>query len=329
MNLVEFCNYCPNCPDAWEIYVKAKRYLEQYERPACFISGGADSDVMLDIIYHADNDKKVRYVYFDTGLEMDATKRHIKYLEEKYGIKVETVRPKVPIPLAVKKYGMPVFNKVISNRLYRLQKHNFDFSSDKSLNEYLDEYGKTKLALRWWTNDFNGTLNNIKNKSYLKEFMQHESPPILFSDNCCLYAKKNVAKDFDKANNIDLAIIGVRKAEGGARASAYESCFSEHTHNGLAEFRPLFWMTNEQRRQYEADTGIIHSDAYTVYGCKRTGCAGCPFGRNWQEELKMLEQYEPKLYKACMSIFGEAYNYMNRFEQFRAEEKKKAKEQSI
>lgn len=122
--------------------------------------------------------------------------------------------------------------------------------------------------------------------------------------------------------------MGVRKSEGGLRSTSIKSCFSEHTHNGLAEFRPLFWMTNEQRRQYEADTDIIHSDAYTVYGCKRTGCAGCPFGRNWQEELKMLEQHEPKLHKACMSIFGEAYDYMNRFEQFRSEEKQKAKEQS-
>lgn len=34
----------------------------------CSISGGADSDCMLDLITKVDIDKKVRYVWIDTGL---------------------------------------------------------------------------------------------------------------------------------------------------------------------------------------------------------------------------------------------------------------------
>lgn len=326
MDTVEFCNFCPNCPDAWEIFVKAKRYLSIYERPSCFISGGADSDVMLDIIYHADNDRKVRYVYFDTGLEMDATKRHIKYLEDKYGIEVETVRPKIPIPVAVKKYGLPVFNKITANRIDRLYRHGFDFHDayHKDMDTLLSEYDNCKAAIRWYVNDFSGQ-NNINSCRYMKEFLCYDQPSICFSDKCCEYVKKNPGHEYNKHNNIDLQIIGVRRFEGGARSNAFDSCFDERTKEGYAYFRPLWWMTDKQRKQYETDAGIVHSDAYTVYGCKRTGCAGCPFGRYWKDELEMLKTYEPKLYKACMNIFGESYDYMNRFYEFREAMKEKEK----
>ena len=60
-----------------------------YKNIACSISGGSDSDVMLDIIYNCDKDKKVHYIWFDTGLEYGATKKHLLYLENKYGIKIE------------------------------------------------------------------------------------------------------------------------------------------------------------------------------------------------------------------------------------------------
>lgn len=62
---------------------------ESYENIFCSISGGADSDILLDICYRCDIGNKCRYVYFDTGLEYEATKRHISYLEQKYGISIE------------------------------------------------------------------------------------------------------------------------------------------------------------------------------------------------------------------------------------------------
>lgn len=52
----------------------------------CSISGGSDSDDMLDIVYRCDKSNKVKYVWFDTGLEYSATKEHLKYLENKYDI---------------------------------------------------------------------------------------------------------------------------------------------------------------------------------------------------------------------------------------------------
>lgn len=63
-----------------------------YNKIMVSISGGADSDIVLDICYKCDRDNKCEYIWFDTGLEYDATKRHLRYLEEKYGIKIKRER---------------------------------------------------------------------------------------------------------------------------------------------------------------------------------------------------------------------------------------------
>lgn len=325
MDTIQFCNYAPSCIDTWEIFAKAQQHLAVYKNPACFVSGGADSDVMLDIIYHADDEKKVHYVYFDTGLEMEATKRHIRYLEEKYRINIEIIRPDVPIPMAVKKYGMPMFNKRVAEMIHRLQRNSFDFV-ERSFEDDLRLYPNLKAALRWLHGEYDGSQLSINTLKGLKEYLYAiGAPDVPVSQACCTYAKKDLSKKYCKQNDVDLKIIGIRKAEGGQRASI-KSCFSECNYKGCAEFRPLFWMSNKEREMYEKDTGIIHSDAYTVYGCKRTGCAGCPFGKNWEAELKMLEKYEPKLYKAANSIFGEAYDYMRKYYAFREELSNKDKQ---
>ena len=96
-----------------------------FERIGCSISGGSDSDIMLDIVHKCDKDKKVRYFWFDTGLEYQATKDHLEYLEKKYGINIERERAIKSIPLSCKEYGQPFISKQVSGNIERLQKHNF------------------------------------------------------------------------------------------------------------------------------------------------------------------------------------------------------------
>lgn len=68
--------------------------------------------------------------------------------------------------------------------------------------------------------------------------------------------------------------------------------------------------------EFEATYNIIHSDAYTVYGCKRTGCAGCPFAGHFEDELTMLRQHEPKLANAVEHIFAPSYEYIRAYRIF-------------
>lgn len=56
---------------------------------------------------------------------------------------------------------------------------------------------------------------------------------------------------------------------------------------------------------------------------KRTGCAGCPFGQRFEDELRVIEEYEPKLFNIVNNVFGESYDYMRRYKEFVNEQEKK------
>lgn len=74
-------------------------HLREHPKAICSYSGGADSDIMIDLIETArkivPSLPPVKYVFFNTGLEMKATKDHVKATAEKYGVEIEEVRPKV------------------------------------------------------------------------------------------------------------------------------------------------------------------------------------------------------------------------------------------
>lgn len=293
-----------------------------HDNIACSISGGADSDIMLDIVSRLDSKKKVHYVFFDTGIEMRATLKHLDYLENRYGITIERVKAKVPVGAGVKKYGYPFMTKDFSEMIMRLQNHGFKWE-DKPYDELVKEYHGCESALKWWCNKKAGS-QNIDAKPYLKEFMVKNPPKIPISQRCCMGAKKNPSKNYEKENGTDITFLGIRKSEGGSRASAYKSCF--HDDGERVMHFPLFWFKDEDKQAYEDACGIVHSDAYTVYGCKRTGCAGRPFASGFEDELKMLEKYEPQLYKAVCNIFGPAYEYTRAYRAFRDQKKKEAQE---
>lgn len=294
--------------------IKTKSVCSGYERIACSISGGADSDIMLDLLQAAG--VKCKYVFFDTGLEYEATKQHIKYLESRYNIEIKTEKPKIPIPTACKKYGLPFISKEISDKMSRLQAHGFKWEDEdfKTLNK---RYPGCKVALRWWCNDFGEKSRyNIESVKGLKEFLIANPPAFKISNKCCDCAKKNVAKKFCKDNKIQLSVVGLRKAEGGARRRL-KTCFDQK--DDMNYFRPIFWYKNKDKKDYTELAGIVHSACYTVYGLKRTGCAGCPFAQNYENELEIMKKYEPKLYAAALAIFGKSYEYTRKFKEFRRE----------
>lgn len=116
-------------------------------------------------------------------------------------------------------------------------------------------------------------------------------------------------------------MYGVRKAEGGARRTAYKTCFSSNE-DKCDEYRPIFWYLTETKKIYEEHYNVEHSRCYREYGLKRTGCAGCPYGRNFEEELAVIGQYEPQLFKAVNFVFKDSYEYTRAYKKFVSEQKK-------
>lgn len=308
---------CPQNKIIGENFIRAWAKINSplYKNKMCAISGGSDSDIMLDICSRVNKNNDIQYVWVDTGLEYQATKEHLKYLEDKYGIEIVSAKAIKPIPIACKEYGQPFLSKIVSEYISRLQKHGFQWE-DRSYEELSEKYQNCNVALKWWTNLCGEKSRfNISYNKWLKEFMIINPPTFRISNKCCMYAKKNVTKKYKKENHIDLGIVGVRKAEGGARASAYKTCFSCND-DGSDEYRPIWWYLNETKKQYEDAYGIIHSKCYSEYGLKRTGCAGCPYGRDFEYELGIIKKYESKLYVAVNNIFGDSYEYTRKYREF-------------
>lgn len=327
----ELLDRCPKNQTVGDNLIRAwsKINSSKYEKIVCTISGGSDSDVMLDIVWQCDKDGKVEYVWFDTGLEYQATKDHLKYLENKYNIEIKPYRAIKPIPTTCKEFGQPFISKKVSLMISGLQRRGFKFE-DKPFEELIQEYEGGKSYIEWWCNKNKSHQFNIKQNKWLKEFMIENPPTFKISNVCCKYAKKDVIHKLLKENGYELNISGVRKAEGGLRANAYKSCFDE-VGDTFDNYRPLFWYTNSDKEIYEDAYDITHSKCYTEYGLKRTGCAGCPFGRDFEFELEVIEKHEPKLFKAVNFIFGDSYEYTRKYKEFykmKNEEEKRLKERN-
>lgn len=290
----------------------------------CSVSGGADSDVMLDLLWRVDVDKKIRYVFFNTGVEYRATLEHLTELEKKYGIQIERIKPVKPIPVCAKEHGQPVISKFVSKMIGDLQKKGFCWE-DAPLEELQRKYPHIpKSRLQWWCNAYMMKSGrkmadcqyNIARNKWLKEYLIEHPPTFNVSASCCTYAKKKPAHIFVKGNGIKLYCVGIRKAEGGIRSAAYTNCYSQGTKDGVDAYRPLFWFTDGDKEEYCKIFGVTHSRCYTEYGFKRTGCAGCPYGRGIEDELHRIDTHEPQMVKMARTVFKDAYEWTRGYRQF-------------
>lgn len=304
----------------FDAQAKVVSVLQKHRVPVCSISGGSDSDIVLDMIHRADELSKTVYVWFNTGLEYNATKEHIKFLNEKYGIEIKEFKPEKPIPICCRDHGLPFVSKYVSECIERLQRHGFKWE-DKPFVDLWKEYPKCKASLRWWCNDFGGedkrSRFNINQNKWLKEFLIVNPPNFPVSAKCCEYSKKRVAVNAIKTYDADLDITGIRKFEGGIRSASYTSCFTFNKHKNIDTFRPIFYFKNNDKTDYEKKYCVVHSRCYTEYGLTRTGCIGCPFNRDLASEIEIVKTFEPNLYLACISIFGKSYEYTKKFNEFK------------
>ena len=326
VNINEILERCKPCASAVDAYVKANSIINnpKYKSILCSVSGGADSDVMIDILSKLDVEHKIIYIFFNTGLEYHATIEHLDYLENRYGIKIIRERAIKPIPMCCKEFGQPFLSKRVSDMMERLQGAGFQWE-DEPFDVLYERYPNCRSALRWWCNDWNNkhlqeygySMFNISYNRGLKEFIVQNPPTFRISSQCCSWAKKKVSKAYIKKHKIDLLCIGVRKAEGGARSSAYKNCFDpKNSHHNYDNYRPIFWFTDADKAWYDKEFDIIHSDCYKKWGFKRTGCVGCPYNRKIQDEINVVEEREPNMYKAINNIFKESYEYTAKYKAF-------------
>lgn len=300
-----------------DAFIKTQAMYNEYGVCNVSISGGADSDIMLDICTNLDTEHNMfRYYFINTGMEYEATRRHIKELEVKYDITIEQVRPQVSCKVICSTYGMPFISKQVSEYIGKLQAAGFQWTNDeKELKKLL------KGAYDWWSKEpadiHKPPYISVYRNRYLKEFLMEYNPKIKISDKCCHFLKKKTSIEIYKQNK-GVRFVGVRRAEGGARAKT-GACFTNRGHGAEPMFRPLFWFAQNEIAQYKEIFGVTNSECYTKYGMLRTGCAGCPFSPSAEEELERVKPYEPGMYKLAHALFQDSYDYTRQYRQFVAE----------
>ena len=326
------------------------RHLLEHPKAICSYSGGSDSDILIDVVERAREAfhlPPIKYVFFNTGLEMKATKDHVKAASQKYGIEIETVRPKINIVLAARKYGIPFVSKIMSGGLSDWQKKGVPLSiadeyaeaDDKAAKrqELRERYPKCESLINFLcccnaAGDPRPNIQLVINSSkYMLDFIRECPPTFKVSAKCCDYCKKQVAHNVQK--DYEMIITGERRDEGGMRSVPRKDntslCFGE-TANGQYRLRPLYYVSDKDKAWYKDYYGIRYSDAYEVYGLTRTGCCGCPISYKAVADLEMIEPYEPNLVKAAWNIFGDSYRYRQQYNEYKArrmlDEKRSAKQ---
>lgn len=323
----------------------AKR-LKQHPKAICSYSGGADSDIMIDLIEQTRkifNLPPVKYVFFNTGLEMQATKDHVKRTAEKYGVEIQEVRPKVNIVQATRKYGLPFVSKIMSAGLSEWQNKEIPLTIAQEYEEAEDKIAKrAELKARYpkcesvinflcCCNSAGEPRPNIQlvinSSKYMRDFIAENPPTFKISAKCCDYCKKQIAHKVQK--DYDMVVTGERRDEGGMRSVPRKDnttlCFTE-TSSGQYRLRPLYYVSDKDKAWYKEHYNIRYSDAYEVYGLTRTGCCGCPISYKAVEDLEKIGKYEPNVVKAAWNIFGDSYRYRKAYNEYKEERKKRKAE---
>lgn len=185
------------------------RRLIEHPNAICSYSGGSDSDIILHLI---ETVRKIfdlppiQYCFFNTGLEMEATKRQVRKMEELYGIKIDPYRPKKNIVQATREYGQPFVSKIMSAGLEGIQKKNIPLSIADEYANAEDKAGK-RAELRERYPKCEATINFlcgcnsageprpdtqlvIGSSKYMLDFIKENPITFRISNKCCGCCKK-------------------------------------------------------------------------------------------------------------------------------------------
>lgn len=314
----------------------AKR-LREHPNAICSYSGGSDSDIMLHMIEQVREIfglPSVHYAFFNTGLEMEAIKRHVMEMESLYGVTITKHRPKKNIVQATREYGQPFVSKIMSAGIEGIQNKNIPLSiHDEYINAEDKAAKRAELKKRYpgceTTINFLCCCNSkgeprpdiqlvINSSKYMLDFITDNPVPFKVSNKCCDYCKKQLAHSVQKS--YDMVITGERRDEGGMRSVPRKDntsmCFSE-TANGQYRLRPLFYVSDADKKWYKDYYNIRYSDAYEVYGLTRTGCCGCSISAKATDDLEKIRPFEPNLVKAAWNVFGDSYRYRMQYNTYK------------
>lgn len=278
-----------------DILDKTRLVLDQYGEENFYISfsGGMDSTVVSAIVDMARPGNRIPRVFADTGIELNIVRDFVKTQAAKDD-RIVIIRPCRSIIQTLYDYGYPFKSKVHSKYVNRYQR----LGKVTSVKQYLGE------------RDDKEPWSDIVSCPKILRFQFTDTNKLKISDKCCDMFKKAPMHDWVNTTYKKYAITGVRREEGGGRHNA--ECLSFRG-GKLKFFQPLTYATDAWERWLIAAYNIEICDVYyPPYNFTRTGCKGCPFNCNLQEELDTLETYFPSERKQCEIIWKPVYDEYRR-----------------
>ena len=271
---------------------KIQQIVNQYGEENFYISfsGGKDSTVLHELVDMALPGNTIPRVYANTGIELNMI-RDFVFEKAKNDSRFEIIKPSVPIKQMLEEYGYPFKSKVHAHCVNL-------FQTDPSKNMWKGYTGQRPE--QWHTRECP--------KKLMYQFTDKNK--LRISDVCCLKMKEEPLINWAKENNKDIAIIGIMMDEGGRRTRSTCLRFSGKK---LMKFQPLVPITKNWEDWFIDKYNIKICDIYIdPYNFPRTGCKGCPFALNLQEELDTLEKYFPNERKQCELIWKPVYDEYRR-----------------
>jgi len=273
-------------------------------------SGGKDSTVVLYLALLAEElgfipKNNIDYVFADTKVEYDATYEFVKYIDKEV-VQITYLTPRISFVGTLGKYGKPALSKVKSNCLST-------WINNKDNNNRESLYRSKQILYSNFTHKKrNGEIKNINSHSKIANkhiHFLHDNLEYKISSKCCDIVKKEPFANYYIKHNTNVYFTGIRMEEGGVRSLTYTSCTSvKHIKNKVMyHIMPIYDWTTSDMESFIKLFNIPLSKCYTEYGLNRTGCIGCPYAKNIDENLKVLWKFEPKKYKFVMSLFQDVY----------------------
>lgn len=270
---------------------KIKQINEQYDllnNAYISFSGGKDSTVLSHLIDIALPNNQIPRLFINTGIEYKDIVLFVKELS-KEDKRIKIISSGINIKNMLENEGYPFKSKQHSHNLaiYYNNKDKADYP--KSIKSYLGLVGSNTLF----------KCPKMLEYNFTKEFKLH------CSDKCCYRLKKEVAAKWQKENEKNIILTGMRKGEGGQRASI--GCIVVEK-DKLKKFHPLLVVSEEWEEMFIKENNIkLCKLYYPPYNFKRTGCKGCPFSLDLQHQLDIMKELLPSEYKQCISLWKPVY----------------------
>ena len=272
-----------------------KKTIEKYGEQNFYISfsGGKDSMVLHALIDEALPNNKIPRVFINTGIEYTDMIKFVKQMA-KQDDRIIIYNSNVHIKKMLEKYGYPFKSKEHAHKVATYQHSGYC----KTVQIYVDGVRP------------NGDKSFVKcPKKLMYQFTPQNQLKI--SDKCCDNLKKKVIKRYEKESGKTISILGLRVSEGGTRRN-HRGC-TVFDGDKLKKFKPINPCTDEWCEWYIQKRNInLCKLYYPPYSFKRTGCSGCPFSLELQQQLDVMQKLLPIDYKKSELLWKPVYDEYRR-----------------